>query len=223
MSRRWTGPLLVVAALAFTVAVWPSLPQRMPSHWNINGQVDGWVAKGPAVFALPVIAGLVWLLLAGLRRIDPRRENYERFDATFWLLANIITSLLVLIHVMALGAALGWPIDMGRVWPVLMGLMFVVVGNFLPRIRSNWWMGIRTPWTLESESVWRATHRVGGRAFVAAGLVSIAAVLVPPPAGFWVAIGALMVGGAVPVAYSYVAWRREQRAESDHSIKGRSE
>jgi uncharacterized membrane protein len=71
-------------------------------------------------------------------------------------------------------------------------------------------MGIRTPWTLSSDRVWRETHRLGGRTFVGAGLVSVLAALALPRApGVWVAMAAVGLGAMVPVAYSYVAWRRE--------------
>jgi hypothetical protein len=41
-------------------------------------------------------------------------------------------------HVLSLGVALGWPIDMGKAVTVTIGLLFVGLGNYLPRLRSNW-------------------------------------------------------------------------------------
>ena len=90
-----------------------------------------------------------------------------------------------------------------------LGSLFVVLGNVLPRTRSNWFMGIRTPWTLESESVWRATHALAGRTFIAGGLITMAAAFMPPRLQPWIAMGALVIGAFVPVVYSYFVWRRE--------------
>jgi uncharacterized membrane protein len=157
------------------------------------------------------MAVVVWLLLPLLRRVDPRRRNYDRFEPTFWLVVNVIVLFLAVVHVLTLGAALGWGLDMTRALLALVGLMFAGLGNYLPRLRSNWWMGIRTPWTLESDAVWRATHRLAGHTFVIAGLVAMGAALWPGSLAFVVALGAMMLGAFIPAIYSYFAWRREGR------------
>src|SRR5690606_6630863 len=144
-----------------------------------------------------------------LRKLDPRRANYERFDETFWLLLNLLLGFFLVMHVLTLGAAIGVVGDVTRWVVALLGLMMVVLGNYLPRVRSNGWMGVRTPWTLENERVWRETHRLAGRTFMVGGLIAMLAALLPPSTRFWVGMGALMAGAMVPVVYSYVLWRRE--------------
>jgi uncharacterized membrane protein len=212
MSRRWIGPLVIGLMVAFALAVYGRLPERIPTHFGLSGEPDGWTARFPGAFLAPAMAAGVYLLLIALRRIDPRRRNYERFDETWWVLLNLIALLMTALHVLSLGFALGWPIDMGRAVTVTVGLLFAGLGNWMPRLRSNWWMGIRTPWTLESEEVWRETHRVGGWAFVAAGLlVVVAGLLLAPEPRAWsvgIAFGAAVV---VPLVYSYVAYRRVRR------------
>ncbi|HEX7089013.1 MAG TPA: SdpI family protein [Longimicrobiales bacterium] len=210
MSRRWLGPAVVAAMLAFALVVYPSLPERVPAHWGLSGEADDWMPKWPGAFLPAALAAGVWLLLVGLRRIDPRRAHYEKFEETFWLLVNVLVLFMALVEVVSLGAALGWPVDVGRVMLLAAGLLFVALGNYLPRVRSNWWMGIRTPWTLESERVWRETHRVAGWSFVFGGVVTMVAALLPPAARPWVALAGLVVAGFVPAVYSYVAYRRER-------------
>ncbi len=70
-------------------------------------------------------------------------------------------------------------------------------------------MGIRTPWTLDNERVWRATHRVGGRTFVAAGIIVMLSALLPPAARTGAIVLAAALGAGVPLVYSYVAYRRD--------------
>jgi uncharacterized membrane protein len=209
MSRRWIGPVLIVLMIAFALAVYGRLPERIPTHFGLSGEPDDWTARFPGAFLGPAIAAGVYLLLIVLRRIDPRSRNYERFDETWWMFLNLVALLMAALHVLSLGYALGWPIDMGRAVTVTMGGLFVGLGNYLPRLRSNWWMGIRTPWTLESEEVWRETHRVGGWAFVVAGLVVVAAgLLLEPGPRAWVTGIAFGTAVAIPLVYSYVAYRR---------------
>lgn len=208
MRRRWIGAAIVGGMILFTLTVWSQLPDRIPSHWNVRGEVDGYSSRGVGGFLVPGIALAVWLLLPLLRRLDPRRTHYEQFEETFHLLINVIVGYLGVIHVLMLGAALGWPVDMSRVMIALIGVSFIAIGNFLPRIRSNWWMGIRTPWTLENDRVWRETHRLAGWTFVAGGLLATLSMLLPAGLRFPVAMASLIGGSLIPVVYSYVLWRR---------------
>jgi uncharacterized membrane protein len=209
MKSRWLGTAVAAAMWAFALAVYARLPQRVPTHWNLYGQVDGWTEKpwGPLVqpFIATVMLGVLWVL----PRIDPRRANVERFAQDRRLLINLLILFFAIVEVATLGATLGWPVEVDRVVPASIGLLFVGLGNYLPRIRSNWFMGIRTPWTLSSERVWRDTHRVGGRAFVAAGLLMALSALLPPTARVWTTGTAVAVALALPLVYSYVAYRRE--------------
>ena len=212
MSRRWIGPVLIGLMVAFALVVFGRLPEQVPTHFGFSGEPDGWTPRFPGAFLMPLMTVGVYLLLIVLRRIDPRGANYSRFEETWWVFLNVIALLMTALHVLTLGFAIGWPIDMARAVTVTLGLLFVGLGNYMPRLRSNWWMGIRTPWTLESEEVWRETHRVGGWAFVAAGLlVVIAGLLLEPGPRAWVTWIAFGTAVVIPLVYSYVAYRRLRR------------
>jgi len=208
MKKRWPALLMIAAMWAFALAVYPRLPQRIPTHWNLRGEVDGWGGRS-AAFLFPAIALGFALLMEVLPRIDPRRANWEKFGDEVRLIVNVMVLVFAWIQGVALGAALGWNVDTGRAVLGGVGVLLVVIGNYLPRIRSNWFFGIRTPWTLASERVWRETHRLGGRTFVAGGMAMVLAGFVPSPLATVLAAGAVGVAAAVPVVYSYLAWRRE--------------
>ena len=208
MRNRWIAPLLIAAMWAFALAVYPHLPARIPTHWNLRGEPNGW--GGPrAAFLFPAIGTGLWLLLLVLPRIDPRRANWEKFRDEVRLLVNVLVLFAAWIEAVALGAALGWNVDAGRAVLGGVGVLLAVIGNYLPRIRSNWFFGIRTPWTLSSERVWRDTHRIGGRAFVIGGVAMVLAMFIPGFAAQVLSIVAVTVAAVIPVVYSYRAWRRE--------------
>lgn len=211
MKSRWLAPLVVAAMWAFALAMYPRLPEVVPTHWNLEGEVDGTMRRWPGAFVAPLTGTGMLLLFQVLPYIDPRRRNWEKFRDEFHIIVSLLMLFFALMEVLTLGAALGWPVNVSAVVLGAVGLLFVGLGNYLPRIRSNWWMGIRTPWTLESDRVWRDTHRVGGRAFVAGGLLCVAAALLPDPLRPWVALSALGAASFFSVAYSYFAWRRESR------------
>ena len=211
MKRSWLGVLFVLATLIFGALVFNELPARVPTHFDASGQPDGWSSRWFAVFGLPLLALGVLLLFHLFPKIAPRRENMDRFEDTYWLVATIAVGFMCALHVLVLGRALGWPIDITSATLLGVGLMFLIIGSVLPRMRSNWFMGIRTPWTMESETVWAGTHRLAGKTFMIGGAVTVVAALLPERLRPWIAMAALLVAGFIPVIYSYVLWRREQQ------------
>ena len=214
MSKSWTGLAIVGAMLLFALAVFSSLPPQIPTQWDFSGEPVAWDGRAFGAFLFPLVGLGMWGLAWVLPRIDPRRPNYARFRGTYWLIFNLILGFLAAMEVLTLGAALGWPVPIGITTVIWAGLLLIGIGNYLPRIRSNWWMGIRTPWTLESERVWRETHRVGGWTFTIAGVIVLASLPFPPEMQVWMsgaAIGAAALGS---IAFSYFAWRREQKEQT---------
>lgn len=83
------------------------------------------------------------------------------------------------------------------------GALFIVVGNYMPKFRQNSFMGIRVKWTMESEANWNATHRFGGKVWVAGGFACLAGAMLPMQAMEVAFPLALVVLVLLPIAYSY--------------------
>ncbi len=212
MKTRWLGLIFALVTLVFSAVVVGNLPEQVPTHFNVRGEPDDWTGRGLAAFMIPVSALVMVGLFNLIPKISPRRRNLDRFEDTYWFIVNAAIAFICALHVLVLGRALGWPVDITSATLLGVGVMFMVLGNVLPRTRSNWWMGIRTPWTMESENVWRATHRLAGKTFMVGGALTVVAALLPVSVRPWIAICALGVAGFVPVIYSYLYWRREKAA-----------
>jgi uncharacterized membrane protein len=209
--KRWYVPGLALAGVALSLAVYPRLPGQVVTHWDASGVPNGWMPRAVAAFLLPAVLLAVGALLRALPVIDPRRENYAKFAASYEFTIASVLVFLLLLHAVILAAALGYDVPVARVAPVLTGMLFVAMGNQLPRTRPNFWYGIRTPWTLSSDRVWARTHRVAGFAMTGAGLVMIVAgALLPPVAGVMLLVVAALASALGPAAYSYFAWKQEQ-------------
>jgi uncharacterized membrane protein len=206
------GLLLVLAGLALAVVKYPVLPDPMPSHWNAAGQIDGWMPKFWGVMLFPIIMAAIWLVFLVLPRISPRGFEMDPFTRAWGYLRVAILAYMLLIEALAVRAAQGdGQISVKALFAGL-GVLFVLMGNFLGKVTRNFFVGIRTPWTLANEEVWHRTHRLGGKCFVVAGLVVVASAVLG--LDFRVMIGAILVAALVPVAYSYVIYRKLDGASS---------
>jgi len=210
MRNRWLGFVVAGVALAVSVWAWPRLPARVPTYWDVHGVPDGYSSRLVAALLVPAIVVAMNGLFRILPRLDPRRGNYEKFQDTYWLIANAVALFLLGTHVLVMVNGLGYTVAMSRLMPVGVGLLFIVLGNSLARLQPTWFVGIRTPWTLSSDTVWRKTHRTGGFTFVIAGVLMVGTAFVSGPMTWVLLVTAAALAVAVPVVQSYVLWRREQ-------------
>jgi uncharacterized membrane protein len=214
MRSRWLSPAVAVLLLAFGIVESPNLPPSLASHWDLNGHVNGTMPALSAILLGPAIVLALWLLALALPRIDPLGAAYAESWPTYWLIMNTVAVYLAAVFVLMLGQGLGWNVDMTRLVPAGVGLLFAVLGNEMGRIQPNWFVGVRTPWTLASPDVWRATHRLAGRVFVAVGLaIAFAALFVPVAALMYIMFVGVAVAVVTPVVYSYLRWKSHPSAD----------
>ena len=194
--------------IAAVVAVWlyPRLPAEVPTHWDLQGRVNGTMSRfwGAAMPALEILglAVLTWLLPV----ISPRRFEIKPFAQVFVLVMLAVQAFMLVIGVATLLSAVGYPVAMPEVAMLSAGALFLILGNYMGKLRKNFFMGIRTPWTLASDAVWERTHRLGGWLFMLAGVVMIVATLLGAPSS--VAIGAIVAAALIPTIYSLVIYKR---------------
>ena len=66
--------ILLVSISLYIFFVWNKLPEKIPTHFNIAGEVDGWGGKG-SLWILPVMGLFLYTVLSILSRF-PHVFNY---------------------------------------------------------------------------------------------------------------------------------------------------
>ena len=201
--------ILALVTLMFLASAffWSTAPERIPVHWNLQGEVDRYGGKFEGLMLLPLIAAGLYLLLKFIPALDPKKENFAQFGKVYSIIRVAVALLMALIHVAILGTVLGFTIDMGMVVSLGVGSLLIVLGNFMGKIRPNWFVGVRTPWTLSSKKSWVKTHRMSGWLFILMGLAVVATGLTQSEYALGIML-ALILGGSVwTVVYSWLVWR----------------
>jgi len=210
--KRLELVMLGLVLLSFIVSVYfyPLMPEKIAIHWNLQGQADGYTSKFPGLFILPsLLVGIVLLFIA-IPKIDPLKKNIEKFRRYYDGFVTLFSAFMVFIHLYIIFWNIGIRVSPNIVLPLGFGLLFFYCGVLCENAKRNWFVGIRTPWTLSSEKVWEKTHKIGGRLFKACGLISIAGLLFPSYAAYFILIPVLFTASFL-IVFSYFEYQKEIR------------
>lgn len=202
----WLAITLVAAAFASSAAFYPRLPAIIPTHWNAQGVIDGWMPKSYGAFVIPGVALVIVAFLILFEPIQIQKDGSDLKARYYPTIVASVAGLNFFINLQVLKAGMGWHLAIPSDSAIGVGLLLVVLGNILGKIPQNGVVGIRTPWSLADAEVWTRTQRVGGWLFVLAGVVMAATGF----SGFGMGPGLIAIGAAAVVSagYSYVTWHR---------------
>ena len=203
---------LVAAGFITGAALYGQMPSAMASHWNAAGQADGTISRFWGVFLIPVISLGVLLLLLAVPLIDPLRSNIQKFKNFYYGFCTIFMVYMLYIYVLTMLWNLNTRFDMTKALMPAVGVLFIVVGVMIRKAKRNYMVGIRTPWTLASDEVWDRTHKLGGRLFIGAGIVTAILGIILSNSVIWAMIGLISAVALFTVVYSYVIYHKLEKA-----------
>jgi uncharacterized membrane protein len=195
--------LLVVAGWGSGWLFWGSFPEKVATHWNFAGEVDGYSSREVGAFLMPVLMLVMYVMFLVLPKIDPHKQSYKEFAGAYKFMQVVILGMVLILHVVMGAANLGSPIAINQVVPMVIGVGMILMGLVLDKIKQNWFVGIKTPWTLSSPVVWEKTHRAGKWVFIVLGGLMMVA-----PGLFL--IGTIMMLPGI-MGYSYWVYKQEKK------------
>ena len=198
--------LIILIPIVIGLILWDKLPDQVPVHWNMSGEVDDYATKTQAVFAMPlVLVAFQWICVLGTS-LDPKKQNIN--DKMFTLVLWIIPIISLLCNSMVYATALGHKVSVEIIMPLFMGALFIVIGNYLPKCKQSYTMGIKLPWTLDDEENWNKTHRMAGFLWVIGGIIVMATAFL---GAFWLFFVVLIPMVIVPTVYSYLLYKKSKK------------
>ena len=126
---------------------------------------------------------------------------------------NITFFIIPFISLMACGVILlsawGYTFNASAFVYIILAIAFIVIGNYMPKTVRNRTVGIKIKWTLANDENWNATHRLAGKVYVVAGVLSLLAIPLPMATIPFVLIGIIALCCVVPTVYSYVFYKKQ--------------
>ena len=192
---------MIVGAILYS-----RLPEQLPTHFDMKGNVDDYSSKAFVCFGLPIIMLLINLFVHIGINNDPKSEGANKIAVGIGQWTAPVTS--IIISIVSFAPSLGVVLPETKTWIFLVGILIIVLGNYLPKCRQNYTVGIKLPWTLNDVDNWNKTHRMAGVLWIICGILfSVSAFLGKVGEGLMIAIIIIMV--CVPAAYSYALYKKK--------------
>lgn len=204
------GLLLLVGLMPVIAAIlwYDRLPESIAVHFGISGEPNGYQNKATFLWFAGLLTLGLPLFMKLTRYIDPKRENYEKFEGAFEAVRIALSLLMAGVVGFILAYNLGYQVNIQMFVLLTVGLLYVITGNYMGQFRFNYLIGIKTPWTLADPEVWRRTHRFAAPVWVVAGIVAVICAFLPGIIAVWIFGTAIAVSVILPMVYSYVQFRR---------------
>ena len=228
--------IIALIAVIGTAAVLPFLPETVPVHFDAAWNPDRWGSRWELLLlpAILLILAAAWqpLLKAFEKKSagaedDKLRASAQTNGKAMGIAGISLAAMLTLVQAWLLlrvfRSASGVEVSvvvLDRLPFILVGLVFIVLGNIMPKTRRNGVIGFRIPWSMYNDETWRRTHRFGGCAMVAAGiLVVLAAALVSPPLAVTVVLLVLVTASVLlTLIYARKVYTEErERSKKDEN------
>jgi uncharacterized membrane protein len=210
MPTKLTAPFIVfitLVSIGAGVYFYPALPARIVSHWDMAGNVNGFMGKFWGVALIPIIELIVLLFYFVIPVIDPHKQNFWLFRKEYNMFFVLMALFLFAIEMMIILWNTGVHFNMIEIILPMIGILFFYIGVLFHYTKPNWFVGIRTPWTLSSPQVWDKTHALGGNLFKIAGAIACLGMLVPAYGVWFIIVPALGVSLFL-VIYSFIVYQK---------------
>lgn len=211
MNTRSTHIIIIALILAsFLLGAYlqPQMPERMATHWDAAGQVNGYMSKTWGLFLMPLLSAVIFLAFLLAPRMDPLRKNIDQFRGYLDIFMLLFFSFLSYLYLLTLLWNLGYQFNLISFMAPGLGVIVYYAGVMMENARQNWSIGIRTAWTLSSEAVWDRTNRLAGRLFKAAGALAALGAVFPDLAVYLILVP-VVLAAVYPIIYSYREYQKE--------------
>lgn len=210
MNLKKEFPLIVIVLLPFTYLayIWNELPEKVPVHWNIKGDIDRYGEKIELLLIPILLPLLVYIILLVVPKIDPKNK-LNTMGNKLHILKVLMTTFMSALALFIIYSSKNQSLANPNHIVLLIGVLYIILGNYLKTIKANYFIGIRTPWTLENETVWKETHKLGGKLWFIGGIIVVLSSLIldkqPNFTLFLIVTGIISI---IPIIYSYIIFRK---------------
>lgn len=194
--------VLLTIPLVSTLLLFTRLPENIPIHWNINGEIDRYVPKFPGAFFIPAIC--IVFLIVFIMSIP--RISFEKYPKVYYSVAFIMTVLFLGFHFAIIGISIGADfIRMDFIAKFIIGMAIMFFGNIMPKFKPNEKQLMKSPWMAKAQ-------RHGGFIWFLSGIILMVLAFITGTVSAVLYFGIIIVISIEPLTYSYLSYGRSNKS-----------
>ncbi len=182
--------IIVLLTIIITAAAVQFMPDEIPAHYNIYGDIDRWGSKYES-FIIPAMTAVIVLIYQFVMAVfkkhseNPQSEKKQKEARTNMKVMNITGIVMTLVFAFMqiwficsafLTVKNGTekiPVNFSTMSVILIGISFIILGNVLPKTKMNGLVGVRMKWSMLNDRTWAASNRFGGIVFIISGIIIV--------------------------------------------------
>lgn len=187
------------------------LPDQIPAHYGISGEVDRWGSKYETLIfpGITIVFGLFMLVITKYAsKQEKHGTNNQKIGiitgTLMLLLFNIMTFYFLYTDFNMVENLTSLIIDPSQLIFITLGIIIIILGNIMPKLKMNSMIGLRTTWSMKNEITWKKSQHFGGISFIIVGLlIIIANLFIYPPISILLSLTILVASLPIDIFYTY--------------------
>lgn len=226
--------IVTIVPLIVTMVVLQFMPDSVPMHYDLAGEIDRWGSKYENIIFPVIIIAMTLFWQAFISTFEKKAKNaisdkeHAESKSNVKILRVVAISMASMFGIMqccilygayqeAISNATRSTIDIGKVSCILQGILFLVIGNFLPKTRKNNVAGVRVGWSMYNDVTWMKCNRFASAALIIVGLLTIVtAIFADWILAISLMLGYLLIFTIVTLIYAHKIYRSEVAKDNQH-------
>lgn len=172
--------IVMFLPLLFAMSSLSILPDQIPAHYGVDGQVTRWGSKYETLI-LPIMIILFGLFMIWMAKIVRKKERFGKNNEKsmilngilFLILFNILNCYILYTAVHKVDHLSKVSISIEQLGMGSLGIALIIIGNIMPKLKKNSIIGIRTTGSMKNEITWKKSQKFGGIAMMITGAVIV--------------------------------------------------
>ena len=144
MNLKKELPLIVIVLLPFIYLayIWNQLPEKVPMHWDIKGEIDRYGEKMELIIIPILLPLLVYIIFLIVPKIDPKNK-LNKMGNKLQIIKVLSTTFMSILALFIIYSSKNQSFTNPNYIILLIGVLYIILGNYFKTIKANYFIGIR--------------------------------------------------------------------------------
>lgn len=202
---------LVIISYPYAIYNYKILPNAIPLHVNINGEIDQYGSK-LFVFIFPVLLTGIFSLLKMIPKYDKYSKNYLLFKSEYNLFTVTVVSFVAYLEYLFIELSKQQYDLLLYIMPGL-GVTLVISGFCVERSKMTQYFGCKNKWAYTSQENWTKYNFMGGLVMKVSGIMLLTGFFMKNKIVFIVGIVFAIIGVIAVHLYGDAKMRMMEKEE----------